>query len=40
MESAVEDVDRIKIQRLMEQQNKGLVVIPSADNHVKAAANT
>ena len=32
MESAAEDVDRIKIQRLIEQHNKGLVNIPSADN--------
>jgi len=40
MEAAAEDVDRIKIQRLIEQHNKGLVVIPSADNQVKAAAST
>ena len=40
MESAAEDVDRIKIQRLIEQHNKGLVNIPSSDNQVKAAAST
>lgn len=40
MEAAAEDVDRIKIQRLIEQHNKGLVNIPSSENQVKAAAST
>ena len=39
-ESASEDVDRLKIQRLIEQHNKGLVKIPTSDGSVvKAAAS-
>lgn len=40
LKSAAEDADRIKIQQLIIQHNKGLVTIPSAENQVKAAVST
>jgi len=39
MESAAEDLDRVKIQKLIEQHNKGLVKMPSGDNQLKAASS-